>query len=156
MVYKILEELNRKTYNYKGVRTNIFGIPIFSSYNPKSLYAAAYRLMNKGMIDRDMDGWFMTVKGKKYFENKFDSLPQFIFKFGKNQPKNLIVMFDIPESRRTEREWLRSHLKRFDYEMIQKSVWLGPSPLPREFLKYLKKSGLTDNLKMFKTTKKNL
>ena len=29
--------------------------------------------------------------------------------------------------------------KKFHYVMIQKSVWRGPSPLPKEFLDYIKK-----------------
>ena len=34
--------------------------------------------------------------------------------------------------------------------MIQRSVWVGPSPLPIEFSSYLKEIKLGDNLKTFK------
>ncbi len=37
--------------------------------------------------------------------------------------------------------------------MIQRSVWVGPSPLPKDFLDYLKEIKLGDNLKMFKLSK---
>ena len=83
-------------------------------------------------------------------KKKEDSLEQFIFNFPKDAPKNLIVMFDIPESKKGEREWFRWHLKRGGYVMIQKSVWVGPSPLPKEFLKYLETIGLKDLIKTFK------
>ena len=53
-------------------------------------------------------------------------------------------MFDISESKRAEREWLRWHLKKFNYLMIQKSVWVGPSPIPKEFLDYIKSIGLKE------------
>ena len=59
-------------------------------------------------------------------------------------------MFDIPEIKKVERNWLRWHLKKFNYIMIQKSVWVGPSPLPKEFLDYIKSIGLEDGIKIFK------
>ena len=34
--------------------------------------------------------------------------------------------------------------------MIQRSVWVGPSPLPEEFLNYLKQIKLIDCIKTFK------
>ena len=34
--------------------------------------------------------------------------------------------------------------------MIQRSVWVGPSPLPKEFLDYVKTIGLQNYLKTFK------
>ena len=62
-------------------------------------------------------------------------------------------MFDVPEPKKAEREWLRWHLKKFNYIMIQKSVWVGPSPLPKEFLDYIKEIDLKENLKTFKLTR---
>ena len=37
--------------------------------------------------------------------------------------------------------------------MIQRSVWVGPSPLPKEFMEYLKSIGLKDTIKTFKLEK---
>jgi hypothetical protein len=37
--------------------------------------------------------------------------------------------------------------------MIQKSVWVGPSPLPKEFLEYIEKIKIKDGLKIFKLAK---
>ena len=62
-------------------------------------------------------------------------------------------MYDIPENKKAEREWLRWHLKKFSYVMIHKSVWVGPSPLPREFLGYLKKVGIQKTIRTFKLAK---
>lgn len=73
--------------------------------------------------------------------------------FGKDSPKNLIVMYDVLEEKKKERDWFRRQLKNFDYVMIQRSVWVGPSPLPKEFLDYVKAVGLQDNLKVFKLAK---
>jgi CRISPR-associated endonuclease Cas2 len=73
--------------------------------------------------------------------------------FYKSDPKNLIVMYDIPEAKKKERDWFRRHLKKFGYIMIQRSVWVGPSPLPKEFLEYLKEIKIGNNFKSFKLAK---
>ncbi len=62
-------------------------------------------------------------------------------------------MYDIPEDKKAEREWFRFHLKKFGYEMIQRSVWVGPSPLPKDFLDYLGEIKLKSHVKTFKLAK---
>lgn len=62
-------------------------------------------------------------------------------------------MYDIPHENKKERDWFRRHLKKFNYIMIQKSVWVGPSPLPRSFIDYVKSIGLLNQLKTFKLAK---
>ena len=80
-------------------------------------------------------------------------MKQFSPSFPKDAPKNLIVMYDIPQERKAEREWFRFHLKKFGYKIIQKSVWVGPSPLPKEFVNYIKKIYLNDAVKVLKLAK---
>lgn len=80
-------------------------------------------------------------------------LRSFASKFKKNDPKNLILMYDIPHARKKDRDWLRRQLINFEYVMVQKSVWAGPSPLPVEFLAYLKNMGLQSKFKTFKLAK---
>jgi len=62
-------------------------------------------------------------------------------------------MYDIHEAKKKERDWFRRHLKKFGYVMIQRSVWVGPSPLPKDFLDYVKAIGLEGQLKTFKLAK---
>jgi len=152
-MFDILEELSRSTIKYKGMSVNLFGIPKLSSYKYGSLKAGISKLKKEQYITKNNSGWFLTSKGKKYLERKHNSLMQFNSPFSKNDSKNLLIMFDIPETKKAEREWLRWHLKKFNYILIQKSVWRGPSPLPKEFLDYLKKIKLLENLKMLKISK---
>ncbi|OGI75606.1 hypothetical protein A3C67_00760 [Candidatus Nomurabacteria bacterium RIFCSPHIGHO2_02_FULL_42_19] len=152
IIYDILKELNSKSFNYKGSRVNFLGLPKFKSYPSNSLRGTMSSLVREGFIE-DCDGLYITPKGINYIKKKIDSLKQFDFKFDKNAPRDLIVMFDIPEPKKAEREWLRWHLKKFNYLMIQKSVWVGPSPLPKEFLDYIKSIGLKEDLKTFKLVK---
>ena len=155
IIFDILTELSRSTLRYKGMSVNLFGIPKFSSYKYNSLKSGISQLKKKQYISKSDSGWLLTSKGRKYLIRKYDSLIQFNSPFSKNDSKNLLVMFDIPEVKKAEREWLRWHLKKFNYIMVQKSVWRGPSPLPKEFLDYINKIGLRKNLKMLKISKTN-
>ena len=134
------------------MRVNLLGLPKFEKYSSGSLRGTLSHLIKEGFVE-DCDGLRVSPKGKNYIRRKVDSLKQFEFKFNKDAPKNLLVMFDVPEPKKAEREWLRWHLKKFDYKMIQKSVWVGPSPLPQQFVTYIKHIGLRSSIKTFKLAK---
>lgn len=121
----IIDSMERRKFSYKGIRVNSFGIPILTK-------------------DRKYDR-------KKYYDRKrnFYNIT-FNSSFNKQSPKNLIVMYDIPHEMKKERDWFRRQLIKFEYIMIQKSVWVGPSPLPKEFLNYLKKIKIGDKFRTFK------
>jgi hypothetical protein len=115
---------NRKL-RYKGVPVNLFGLPDFGNSKPN----------------------------KKNHIPKRQYLRSFVFDFKKDAPKNLLLIYDIAEGRKKERDWFRRQLKNFDFVMIQRSVWVGPSPLPSDFLDYLKRIGLQKEFKTFKLAK---
>lgn len=108
---------------YKGMEVNLFGLPVSSN---------KYKKIN--------------ISKRRY-------LRSFISDSKKNSPKNLLLIYDIPEGRKKERDWFRRQLKNFDFMMIQRSVWVGPSPLPLEFTDYLKRIGLQKEFKTFKLAK---
>ena len=112
---------------YKGMRVNSFGLPVS---------------MGKKRI---------RIKEKNRKRNFYCAV--FPSPFSKDSPKNLIVMYDIPHLQKKERDWFRRHLVRFGYIMIQKSVWVGPSPLPKDFLDYLKEIKIEGDFKTFKLAK---
>ena len=113
---------------YKGMRVNAFGLP----------------LLNQGQ-KKDRKKYFN--RKRKFYYTTFSS------PFNKLSPKNLIVMYDIPHNLKKERDWFRRQLIKFEYIIIQKSVWVGPSPLPKDFLSYLKEIKIGDNFKTFKLAK---
>ncbi|PIR69018.1 CRISPR-associated endonuclease Cas2 [Candidatus Nomurabacteria bacterium CG_4_10_14_0_2_um_filter_30_12] len=117
----------KKRFYYKGIEVNSFGIPVFSN---------------------DKKSCVKTKNRKRNFYYITFSSP-----FKENDSKNLIVMYDIPHNQRKERDWFRRHLVKFGYIMIQKSVWVGPSPLPKSFLDYLKEIKIGENFKTFKLAK---
>lgn len=113
---------------YKGMRVNALGLPVLFDESDKK---------SKPIKSRKRDFYNET----------------FISPFAKEAPKNLIVMYDIPHDMKKERDWFRRHLIKFGYIMIQKSVWVGPSPIPKHFLNYLKKIKIDDKFKTFKLAK---
>jgi len=112
---------------YKGIRVNSFGIPILADNK-------RHRIKKQ---NRKKDFYYITFSSP----------------FLDNSPKNLIVMYDIPHLLKKERDWFRRHLIKFGYIMIQKSVWVGPSPLSKDFLGYLKKIKIGNDFRTFKLAK---
>lgn len=117
----------RKIFNYKGVKVNAFGLPV-------------------SMISKDESAGKLSGKSRVYHAS-------FLSPYKKDAPKNLLVMYDIPHSLKKERDWFRRQLMRFGYVMIQKSVWIGPSPLPKNFLEYLKQIRINDKFKTLRLAK---
>lgn len=149
---EILEDLWNIKLKYKGVPTRAFFISV-PGHNNNSRKNALYRLHNNHLVEKKNGYWSITQAGEQFLKEKECRLNNFNSVFTKNSPKNLLLMFDIPEAKRNERKWLRKHLIKFDYFMLQKSVWIGPSPLPKEFLNYIKEIKLTDSIKTFKLAK---
>lgn len=112
---------------YKGMKVDLLGLPV-SDFNKS---------------DR--------IKKKNRKRNYYHI--SFVSSFPENAPKNLLLIYDIPETMKKERDWFRRQLISFGFVMVQKSVWVGPSPLPKEFLDYLREIKIGDNFKTFKLEK---
>lgn len=154
VVGHILEQFLKPQFKYKGIPVNIFGLPTFrANYLKKNFSNELSRLKREKFIEKDNEYWRITKRGQEYIKRRQNSFFTFDFSFPKDSPKNLLVMYDIPEDKKAEREWFRFHLKKFSYEMIQRSVWVGPSPLPKEFLSYLEDIKLKECVKTFKLAK---
>lgn len=149
LVSEILEELWNTELNYKGWRVNFFGVPCFILKNKRSLQTTLYRLKKANYIESDGEGWYMTERGKKYYKSRI-KFKTFGNPFKRSAPKDLLLIFDVPQEKNSHRDWLRRQLKEFDYIMVQRSVWVGPSPLPKEFLAYIKQIGIRGSVETFK------
>ena len=150
---KILKLLLEPTHRYKGMPVSMFGIPAIFPYKKQSINNSLHQLNKRGYISKEDNYLFLLPKGRKYVENKKVRFTTFDSPYKEKSPKNLLVMFDIPEIKKAEREWFRFHLRQFNYKMIQKSVWVGPSPLPEDFLDYVKEIKLRECIKTFKLAK---
>jgi DNA-binding transcriptional regulator PaaX len=152
----ILEYLSevKKTLRYKGMKVGFLGLPDFKYYKYQTLANRCHLLKKKGFIKENKTGeYYITNKGRIYLKKQKSFLKNFEKQNNENLPKDLLIVYDIEEKRKKEREWFRYHLRKFNFIMIQRSVWIGPSPLPKDFIDYLKKIKLGDNLKTFKLAK---
>ncbi len=73
--------------------------------------------------------WRITEEGKEYLRRNLQRNER-----QSEDGRTRIVIFDIPESERRKRRWLRAKLLEFDYRPLQRSVWFGKSPLPKQFI----------------------
>ncbi len=143
--FRILGLLLTTRSSYKIITAALEG-----DYSKKQISNSLHRLKNRGLVTYNDGAWEITETGRIYYTT-YTRYRYFDSPFTKKSKKDMLVIFDIPETDRSKRDWLRYQLKKFHYEQIQRSVWYGPSPLPKEFLDYLKELGIRDYLKIFKT-----
>lgn len=116
-----------------------------------------YRLKKDNLI-AEIEGnkkhiFKLTEKGKKFLQ-KFRYRP-LTFYGDKIEKDDLlkIIIFDIPESEKRKREWLRTVLKNLGFYMLQKSVWAGKIKLPKEFINDLARLNLLSFIEIFVVAK---
>ena len=124
----------------------------FKKYKKESVQISLSRLRKKGYLNIASSGWSITQKGKEFLKTT-NLLSYLTSPFPRNSPSNMIISFDIPEKNRVLRNWLRNQIKIFGYEMLQQSLWIGPGPLPSEFIKRLEDLKIRKNIKTFKIAK---
>lgn len=154
----ILEYLNKvrkqKIPKFRGMRVGFFGLPDFQYYKYQTLVNSSSVLQKKGYVKKGKMGeYYITDKGINFLNTRENILNNFETDLDNANPKNLLIVYDIPENQKKERNWFRFHLKKFHFIMIQRSVWVGPGPLPPEFVNFVKEIKLGDNFKTFKLSK---
>jgi DNA-binding transcriptional regulator PaaX len=121
-------------------------------------YSLLSQLKKQGFVEKQRTKnkiyWKITALGEKRLEKlkNFRFLPKINYKKEKDNGINIIV-YDIPEKKRALRDWIRTALIVLEFDMIQKSVWIGKNQLPEEFLKSLAELGLIDYVHVFRVTK---
>ena len=124
-------------------------------YKEGSLRVSMSRLHKHGLVANSPGGWALTKIGKRY-HNDFHAFSYITSPFKKSSEPKLIISFDVPQTHKRARNWLRNQLKIFGYKMIHQSLWLGPGPLPKTFHKRLQILGVRKSIKIFSIRKKVL
>src|SRR3990170_4569846 len=93
---------------------------ILKNLTKNNSFVILNRLQNKGLVEKKDNKYILTFLGLKYFKR---------IKQKNSDGRWRVVMFDIPEKLRKERNWLRHQLYGLEYQLIQKSVFLGKWPL---------------------------
>ena len=120
----------------------------------ESVSVALSRLHKSQYVTKNNSGWSITERGRREISrlgSEYITCP-----FNIHAVKNTLLAYDIPENNRRARSWLRNQLKIFNYSILQQSLWFGPGPLPRDFLRRLRDLGLADNVRIFTVRKKEI
>lgn len=141
-------------------RSKIHDEKLHVSVSDNTLRVTLSRLKQRGLVENKGGKWRATVDGifflKKIKNQRKFKLPDHSFKQRLARPKKMIIIFDIPEIEKRKRNWLRIELVNLGFEMIQKSVWLGPAPLQKTFIKPLNDLKLFPYIKFFKATEADI
>ncbi len=62
-----------------------------------------------------------------------------------------MVMYDIPEDKKTAREHIRRLVKQLGFVQLQRSIWIHPLPCLEQFEKIKEANGLEDTLILIET-----
>lgn len=145
---------------YRLMRRRIAGYPDhrlsdkFSRASEQTLRVTLSRLKRKGLVGNEGGLWKITKKGTVYLSDKTNF--HNVYDHRRRTDKNIIVAFDIPEQHKRKRFWLRFELKKLGFEMLQKSLWLGPAPLPKEFIKTLNDLNILKFIKFFEVRESDI
>ena len=151
-VVGFLLEYNR---SYADLRKRLYGSRsrgggVKTKNYSDTLYVVLARLKKEGLVEKKNNFWKITSLGKKFLRNNKKIIKHSQGEKTIKQKKNLIIIFDIPETKRYKRDWLRIELVLLGFEQIQKSVWIGPGSLPKSFLENMSELGILEHLKFFK------
>jgi len=88
------------------------------------------RLKMEHLIEKRGDIYKITKKGDRLVDSIFN-----IAKLKQNKKWDhmwRVIIFDIPERRRNEREGMRRMMVTMGFKKLQASVWVSPYPIPQD------------------------
>ena len=116
------------------------------------------KLKRDGLLEEKEKGRVLKItlagldKLKQLIKRNKKRLPDKNYEIKKGD-ELIIISFDISEKEREKREWLREILKILDFNMIQKSVWIGKNRIPERLIADLIKMNIEEQVKIFKVSK---
>lgn len=151
-IFSLLFEMGEATLDtflspsyYSYPSSDNWGFINFSStgkkkeFQEKTIRQSIRRLRKHGFVEKKNNKLLLSIKGrkivryvltrKKIFDKKWDN-------------KFRVVIFDIPEKMRRDRNWLRQELYVLQYKLLQKSVFIGKYPLPADLIKSIKNKSI--------------
>ncbi len=123
-------------YYWFGPYKKFFGVGKYrkTDIKKKTLQTNLYRLQKQGLILKDpkQKVFVLTPEGKRILME----IDNRMLIFQKPWDGKLrLVFFDIPETKKRWREWLKKELGLMEFHKVQESVYVGKYPLPQSFYK---------------------
>lgn len=155
-------------YRYEASRSSRYGPRKFKEdwsdwYKKRQIfYSLLNKLKREGLVVKKRGDkrsiWHITDKGiRKLFtmrNSKRSSGGILMQNYTKNKRKEItIISYDIPEKIRKKRYWLRSNLLALGFASLQKSVWIGTTEIPENFLIDLRSLDLLSYVHLFTVNK---
>lgn len=118
------------------------------TFKKKTIWNNLYRLEKQGLIKKDPKEkvYCLTDKGEEfvaYINNRYLILNE------QWDGKLRIVIFDIPEGKKRWREVVRNELLLMQFQLLQKSVYVGKHPLAESFCKEMERVGIAEHIFIF-------
>lgn len=116
----------------------------------KRYYDTIYRMQKRGALQVSI------TEGKKFLAlTRKGALEALLASAHAEHPKAWdhkwrLIIFDIPEAARHERNKLRALLLQHGFMKLQASVFISPFPLAREAIVYLKNTGLISYIRILR------
>lgn len=139
-----IEEIRDPLSLVSSAYKNMYGfVPIeYRRHNFSSLVGRSFKT---GYIERVIKNGAtylrLTSAGKEHIQREFP-----IMSFLKTWNKKwIIVIFDIEETSRKQRNNLRNMLKNIGFGMLQQSVWITPLPIGQDVKESISHKGFSDN-----------
>lgn len=110
----------------------------YTPYRRNSVSSAITRLKKNDFIKQNDKTFYLTEKGEKraFFAYINNEALNFQPKKRRWDGKWRFILFDIPETKKRQREYLRFILRTIGFKEHQKSVWAYPHKIP-DFLNEL-------------------
>jgi DNA-binding transcriptional regulator PaaX len=154
-ILSILAEIITKTeiiFSRASLSQKLDQLEIGSNFDNRCLNRSLKRFEEQGMLkrikDKGKDYYRLTAKGLKKL-NDFRLEKSFNFIGQKWDGFWRLVIFDIPEDKKTVREGLRNKLRHFGFYPLQKSVFVFPYDCEKEIYELADFFELGDNLQIF-------
>jgi DNA-binding transcriptional regulator PaaX len=132
-----------KHASQKEMWRQIYGIPREVQISRSQVNNAVTKLKQHGWIEKKI------INDKVYYaitkQGKTQALIYNSKTFSRTRGKtSTIVIFDIPEEKRTFRNFVRRLLQNMDFTMLQRSVFITPYILPEDFYTLLREMKLLE------------
>lgn len=141
--YRLMQHIIRGDFPHSihALKTPRTSVPTFRT--------TLARLKARGLVTSHGGIWKITGAGRRFLSSPFRYRAHRSDERGKGKKKDLVVAFDIPERFRAKRDWIRIELSYLGFVKLQQSVWLGPSPLPEDFVRSLQELDVLAFMRFF-------
>lgn len=128
----------------------VLGLDSKRKISRRTFSALLSRLTSQGLVERSgthrSGQWSITPQGKARLVQQ-DAISRIVLP--QEDGIGRLVIFDIPEQERKKRDSIRAELISACFTQLQKSVWIGYRPLPKDFLIFLDDLNVREHVHIF-------